>query len=280
MNQEAARGPSRWPLLVILAAMLVVTFSFFRMTWFGVRLSDEALAEKIGSDKPRDVQHALEEMSMRMQGDKDAARPFYDEVCALEEHPETPVRNMVAWVMGMDNGEPRFRDALVRLLEDDAVTVRYNAACSLTTFGDERARPILLEMLEPHRVLAPVSGTVEDVLGHGIAVKLGVQLARIAPAEGDRVEVRCPLEGTIHRVLTGSGGRLEKGDEILSIAPLDVQILEALKGLYLVGRAEDLPLVEAFERGAAGRDPLLQTQARSTAEAIRGRAAQAAPKSQ
>lgn len=266
-------GPARWPLYVILAAMIVVSYSFFRMTWFGVRLSDEALAEKIESDKARDIQHALEELSRRIEEDKAKARPFYDRVLVLERHAEAPVRNMAAWVMGQDNEEPRFRDALGRMLEDEAIVVRYNAACGLTRFADDRARPVLLQMLEPRKVLAPASGKVEDVLGHGLPVEIGRQVARIAPDEGDLVVVRSPLDGSVYRVVTGPGARVESGDEILSIAPNDLQLLEALKGLFLVGRPEDLPAIEPFERGVEGRDPLLQTQARRTAEAIRDRTA-------
>ena len=50
-------------------------------------------------------------------------------------------------------------------------------------------------------------------------------------------------------------------------------VWEALRALYLVGRADDLPDVDRFVRGADGVSPQIAQQARATAEAIRSRSA-------
>jgi hypothetical protein len=48
-------------------------------------------------------------------------------------------------------------------------------------------------------------------------------------------------------------------------------VWEALRALYLIGTAEDLPEVEPYARGINGMSPQIPQQAQATAKAIRAR---------
>jgi pyruvate/2-oxoglutarate dehydrogenase complex dihydrolipoamide acyltransferase (E2) component len=90
---------------------------------------------------------------------------------------------------------------------------------------------------------------------------------------GDRTsnEVRAVVPGTLQRWMVPDGVNVTQGQPILALAPSESMVWEALRALYLVGRAEDLPDVDRFVRGAESFSPQIAQQAQSTSRAIRSR---------
>lgn len=271
------RRRARWPVYLVLLAMILVPAVFWRQVWWGSPLSDQDISERLKHpENVRQTQHALEQLSQRLGRDPESARRFYPQVIALSEHPEPLLRSAVAWLMGEDNRHEPFREHLLRLLGDGAPLVRYNAAIALTRFGDAAARPVLREMLGPHVITAGVngnvaSGTVLDVLHQGDFVRHLTQLALVDRGGGQQDRILAPLEGRLTRVNISKGGRVEPGDEIAAIAPNAAQVEAALRALYLIGRAEDIEAVESYVEPPAGFPDRVAQQARATEAAIRHR---------
>jgi len=212
-----------------------------------------------------------------MQRDPASARPFYPEVLALAGHREPMVRAASAWLMGEDNTYEPFCERLRRLLADAEPVVRYNAATALTRFGDASGRPVLREMLGAHVVKAEWSGaaldgTVVDALREGDFARPLGQLALVDVGGGEQERILAPLEGRLARVRIDKGGRLREGEAIAEIAPNPAQVEAALRGLYLVGRVEDLDVIEPYLEPSAEFPTRVGQQARATAAAVRGRA--------
>ncbi len=67
------------------------------------------------------------------------------------------------------------------------------------------------------------------------------------------------------------GAAVEAGQAIASLAPDQASIWEALRALVLIGRAEDLPVVERHVNRFSNLPEAIQQQARETARAIRER---------
>jgi pyruvate/2-oxoglutarate dehydrogenase complex dihydrolipoamide acyltransferase (E2) component len=87
-------------------------------------------------------------------------------------------------------------------------------------------------------------------------------------------EVRAPVAGRIERVYASDGASLAAGVELLVLAPDGKNAWEALRALYLVGEADDLPEIERYARGeVAGMSDEIKKQAARTAEAVKSRAA-------
>jgi hypothetical protein len=230
---------------------------------------------------PRDVQHACEQISRLLARDPERARQFYDLLAPLADHPDEEIRYVVAWCMGEDNTRhPPFHQALLRMVNDKAPRVRYNAALGLVRFGDPAARGVLREMLLPRAVAArwegPSSeGVVVDVLRKGDPVKPQMQLALVDTGAGDPEPVPAPLGGRVGEVRVVRGASIRQGEPICTIEPTSQQVYEALRALALVGEADDLPYVERYfdadNRFSDGERTRIQTQAQLAAEAIRRR---------
>ncbi len=284
--EEAAptsvKSPPKWPIFLLLAAAVIVPAMFWQRVWFGVPLSDEEIRRRLSQpEKLRQVQHACEQISKRMQRDPAGARQFYDLLVSLSDHSDEQVRCVVAWCMGEDNTRHRpFQQALLRLVNDEAPRVRYNAALALVRFGEQAARPVLCEMLSPYAVSvewegsAP-EGNVIEVLSKKDPVRPLMQLALVDTGDGKPEPVLAPLGGRIGQLMVGVGQRVRKGQPLCTIQPGFQQIYEALRALTLVGEPEDGEYVEpyldphnSFSRTERAR---LQTQARLAAEAIRRR---------
>lgn len=245
---------------------VVIPFLSWYGTWFGRPLTDRQIDSYLQAKKARKVQHALLKVVDRMQRGDSSARRWYPQVRALAQSPVPEIRINAAWAMGQDNKAEEFHQALLPLLEDADPGVRQNAALSLVRFGDARGRPQLLEMLRSCTVRAPRAGTVAFRLKEEEPVGRGALLARI-----DDGEVRSPLAGHFLARLVKDGARLAAGDPLLTLSPSTEQVWEALRALYLVGTAEDLPDVERYTRGSRDMPPRIQQQAELTARAIRAR---------
>ncbi|HEV2022097.1 MAG TPA: hypothetical protein VGQ94_06170 [Terriglobales bacterium] len=267
-------GPMRF--LFFLTAWLIVLlpFLFWRSTWFGRSLSDAEISQYFAeTDKPRHVQHALVQVGERIaRGDKDAER-WYPELVRLATHPVEEIRTTDAWVMGQDVTRPEFHEALRRMLGDASPMVRGNAALSLVRFGDDAGHAQILELLKPVVITAPRAGRVAAIARAGEPANHGTMLARIEAIEagGETAEVRAPITGRVRSLAVKEGADVAAGAELLTLDPGTEQVWEALRALYLVGRAEDLPLLESYQRPSRDLPQRIQQQAAETARAIKAR---------
>ena len=270
------RMSTRQRLLFFLVAWLIVLmpFLFWWNTWFGRALSDKDLNTYLHDEaKPRHIQHALVQLGERMTRHDSTATQWYPEVVRLANHPVEEVRNTDAWVMGQDTSGPGFHDALSKMLQDTSTMVRGNAALSLVRFGDDHGRPQILALLQPATVTAPHDGKVIDASTVGTSIHEGGLIAKLQ--QGDQsTDVRSPIAGRIHGLSAQVGQTVSAGTAIAVVDPGTDQVWEALRGLYLVGQLEDLPVVTRYERELPDIPNHVRQQATDTERAIRERAAQ------
>ncbi|GBC78551.1 hypothetical protein HRbin08_02047 [bacterium HR08] len=280
MSEKTTPQRSRSVLLLLLLAVLFIFIPFLTwyLTWFGRPLTDRQIERYLDDEeKPRHAQHALSQIADRILRGDPSVRRWYPKVVSLAEHPRPEIRLMAAWVMGQDNQAEEFHRALKRLLSDAVPMVRRNAALALVRFGDESGRSEILQMLRAEPIRAPDEGTIALSVSAGDDVRAETLLARIRREDGRQVDVRAPWPGRIERVLTTSGARVRTGEEIFRLIPEPQQAYEALRALYLIGRAEDLPEVERYVNADSAWPEAVREQARRTAHAIRQRAAQSTP---
>ena len=269
-----AQGRRRTPLSFIVLAILfiVVPFLTWYLTWFGRSLSDDSITSYLNdAQNVRHVQQALTQIEERIEkGDQNVKR-WYPKIVELSTSNVTEIRKTVAWVMGQDNKAEEFHTALQKLLQDQQPIVRRNAAVQLVRFGDASGREELRAILRPYSVVAPMEGTITSVLKEGGDAREGVLLARITNSQNQTQELRSPLPGKIINVSAREGSKINAGDEVLKIAPDSDFVYEALRALFLVGQADDLPDVERYAQGVEGMPDQVKQQAAQTAKAIRSR---------
>lgn len=272
-----SRGPSRkypWAILVVIVLFVIIPFISWYGTWFGRPLSDAKMEEYLhDTTKPRNVQHALAQIANRIIDGDQTVRRFYPDVIESSHHEQPEVRMTAAWAMGQDNSYEHFHTALLELLRDPMPGVRHNAALGLVRFGDSSARPELVAMLEPRRIEAEESGTVELIVKEeGVAVAQGGPLARIRRADGTTAEIHAMEAGRVDAIATVDGKSIESGAELMTLWPSADQVWEALRALYLVGQPEDIPSIQRYTRPTPAMPDRIVKQAASTIEAIRDRA--------
>ncbi len=245
-------------------AIVLMPFLFWRSTWFGRSLSDKQINEYLSDNtKPRHIQHALVQVGERMARGDRSAQQWYPTLVKLADYPVEEVRNTDAWVMGQDNQQPQFQQALFGMLNDRAGTVRANAALSLVRFGDARGRAQIIAMLLPVKINSARAGTLSDIAKPGQTVREGGLVARI-----DDEEVRAPETGRVVSVNYRKGMLVAAGTEIAVLEPPVEQVWEGLRALYLIGQAEDLPLVRSYQRASSQVPQRIQQQAAETERAI------------
>ncbi|MGI9106202.1 MAG: HEAT repeat domain-containing protein [Pyrinomonadaceae bacterium] len=277
LSSPGAQTPSRprspWPLAVVAALFIVLPFLSWYGTSFWRPLNDDEIEKYLSDEqKPRHVQHALEQIDRRIVKKEVEVRKWYPRIIALAGNSPTDIRLAAAWVMGDDNTAEEFHTALLRLLDDPDPAVRRMAALSLSRFGDRNSRPELLSMLRPYYLEIEEGGTLETVLPVRSLLSRGSLVARVRDEKGRVHEVRAPVAGKIERVAMSVGASLNAGDALLLLAPDARNVWEALRGLHLVGEMEDLPEVERYAQGMAGMSEETKKQANRTAAAIRSRA--------
>jgi hypothetical protein len=274
----AGLGP-RWKIGIIVIALLfvVMPFLFWRATWFGLPLTDKQIEDNLAdAENPRKTQHALTQISEHILRGDPSAKRWYPQVMALGSSKNDELRITAAWVMGQDNSYAEFHRALLAMLGDGNPMVRHNAALSLVRFGDASGRADIVAMLRPYAMPAPQAGTLAQRLKIDDAVNPGTLLARIkfkAPGNPleQELEVRSKVPGRIERWIAQDGASVAAGEEFVLIAPSHDMIWEALRALYLVGQAEELPDVERFLGRTEGMPAQIATQAGITAQKIRER---------
>jgi len=274
------KAPSRkypWAILVVLVLLDVTAFLSWYGSWFGRPLSDAKMTEYLhDQNKPRNVQHALEQLVNRIIARDQSATRFYPDVIAAAQYQQAEVRMTAAWVMGQDNTHEDFHSALRPLLQDPSPGVRHNAALGLVRFGDSSGRSELIAMLEPYSVRAASAGVVELIIKEeGIAVAAHGPLARVKQDDGNTIEIRAPEASRIESVLVTNSSKVEAGSELMTLGPSTEQVWEALRALYLIGQPEDIPYVQRYTRPVSAIPDWIAKQAAYTVEAIRERAARA-----
>jgi biotin carboxyl carrier protein len=235
-------------------------------------LSEDDIGKYLTEEKNvRHVQQALTQIEERVEKGDQSVKRWYSQVAALAGSPVVEIRKTVAWVMGQDNKAEEFHAGLLKLVRDEHPAVRRNAAVQLVRFQDATGRPELRATLRPYDVASPFEGQVSSVLRAGADVRENALLARITNDQNQVQELRSPLSGKLSGVSAGEGARVKAGDVVLKIAPDAEFVFEALRALFLVGEAEDLPDVERYVAGVEGMPERVRQQAEQTAKAIRSR---------
>jgi hypothetical protein len=276
VNVIAARSRVRGsgPILILAILFVVASFLAWYFTWFGRGLSDAEISNYLIDEKrPRHVQHALLQIEQRMERGDPGVRKWYPQLVVLSGNAETEFRLTVAWLMGFDNQAKEFHEALLKLVQDAEPIVRRNAALALVRFNDNAGRRELVSVLKPHIVKAPADGVIDSILREGSQISRGALLVRILQADGKVIEVRAPLSGMVE-LAKEKGARLTEGDELLSLNSDEASVWEALRGLSLIGEAEDLEAVEVYATGSKSVAPRIKEQATLTAKAIKSRSNQ------
>jgi biotin carboxyl carrier protein len=273
VGSSRAAVARRWSFVVLILAFLLVLmpFLFWRSSWLGRPLSDEAMDGALADTAhPRNIQHALSQIADRILRRDPIVKRWYPQVAGLASSPVDQIRLTAAWVMGQDNSVPEFHEALLRLLDDPQPMVRSNAALALVRFGDPSGRPAIVAMLRPFSLVAPEAGKLSERLKVGDVVNPGTLVGRLE-AGGREADVRSTVPGTLEQWLVANGTAVAARQEIVRLAPSPQAVWEALRGLYLLGQPEDLPAVLPYARGAAGMPARVQQQAQLTALEIQSR---------
>src|SRR4029077_15970643 len=194
------------------------------------------------------------------------------EMVRLALHPVEEVRNTDAWVMGQDTSGPGFHETLLKMLQDPSPMVRGNAALSLVRFGDAIGRPQIVALLQPARIVAPTAGSVTDTDKVGTSIHQGGLVAKLQDGQ-QSTELRSPMSGRIRTISVAPGTRVAAGTEIATVDPGDEQVWEALRALYLMGQADDLPAIRPYTRDLPEISARVRRQATQTEKTIRDRAA-------
>jgi len=239
--------PASRPILFLAVLFVAATFLAWYFSWFGRGLSDADISKYLADEKnPRQVQHALLQIQQKMERGDPSAKNWYPQLVALSGNPETEFRLTVAWLMGFDNKAPEFHEALLKLLKDPEPIVRRNAALALVRFDDSSGREELVAMLRPYIVKAPADGIIANSMRDGATVARRTLLARIQEPDGKIVELRSPLPGRIEKINEPNGSQVKRDDDLLTINSDEDSVWEALRGLALVGTAEDVPLIQSY----------------------------------
>jgi len=240
------------PILILAALFLIATFLAWYFTWFGRGLSDADISKYLSDTKnPRHVQHALLQIQQRIERGDPAAKNWYPQIQALSSSPETEFRLTVAWLMGFDNRSTEFHNSLLMLVNDNEPIVRRNAALALVRFNDDHGHDELIAVLKPFAVKSTAAGLVSSTLHAGSDVSRGTLLGRIQQADGKVTEVRSPLPGKINQLLRENGAQVNAGDDILTLNSDEASVWEVLRGLSLIGRTDDLPIVRTYTNSSS-----------------------------
>jgi HEAT repeat protein len=266
-----SRFRSTWPLLLVAGLFVVGAFSTWYFTWFGRELNDQDISTYLADEQhPRKAQHALVQIQQRIDRHDPAVKQWYPQLVKLADSRETELRLTLAWLMGADSNSKEFHETLLKLLKDLEPIVRRNAALALVRFGDASGRGELRTVFEPYELKSPSEGTLSSTLRAGAKVSRGTLLARIQ--EGNAIaEVRSPLPATVDNLVMQSGARVNLGDLLLTLRSDEESVWEALRGLALIGSADDIPLIEQYVK-ASSLSERNKEQAALTVKAIQGRA--------
>jgi biotin carboxyl carrier protein len=264
----------RWTYAVLLLALAFVLMPYllWNATWFGKPLTDGQISKALGDHAhARKIQHALAQIESRMEKGDPMARQWYPTLVNLAADDRYEIRLTDAWVMGQDPTVPEFHPVLQKLLSDPNSMVQRNAALSLVRFQDASGRPLILSMLQPYPLTAPVAGKLKARLKPGDVLNPGTLVGKIETA-GESREVRSEVPGTLQNWASADGSSVSPGQTILLISPSPEMAWEALRALYLIGEPTDIPQIAPYARGVEGMPPQVKQQASLAIDSIRLRA--------
>ncbi len=271
VSPEMRRVRASGPILILAFLFVIGAFLTWYFTWFGRELSDADISQYLVDEKhPRRVQHALLQIQQRIERNDGSARQWYPQLVAFSNHSEPEFRLTAAWIMGFDNKSPEFHEALLKLVKDAEPIVRRNAALALVRFNDASGREEMLGILKPYELKSANEGEVSSTLQVGSQVARGTLIGRVIQGDGKMVEVRSPLPGKIERIMAASGSKVAPGAVLLTINSDEQSVWEALRGLSLIGKPEDVSEVKRFAEDTAQAERI-RKQAALTANAIKGR---------
>ncbi len=269
----ASRVRASGPILFLAILFVVASFLSWYFTWFGRNLSDSEITKFLVDEKhPRHVQHALLQIQERIERGDKTAKQWYPQIIALSSNPEKEFRLTVAWLMGADNTSEDFHNALRRLLVDPETIVRRNAALALVRFSDSSGHAELIAILEPLTINAPATGLLASTLSSGAQVSRGSLLARIQEPNNEVTTVRSPFPGIVDRILVANSSRVSRGDPVMTIKSDEQSIWEALRALSIVGKKDDLSIIERYASGNSSVSDRIRRQAAMTAKSIQRQA--------
>ena len=214
------------------------------------------------------------QIQQRLERSDPTAKQWYPKILDLASHPETEFRLTTAWLMGFDSQSGEFHQSLLKLVRDPEPIVRRNAALALVRFSDPSGRPELVSMLTPYVVTATAEGEVASTLKEGATLARGTLLARITQPDKSTVELRSPLPGKLERIISSSGSKVVPGAALMTINSDEDSLWEALRGLALIGDAQDMPAIEPYANGSAASSDRIKQQAVLAIKAIQGRVKQ------
>jgi len=259
------------PILILAALFLVATFLAWYFTWFGRGLSDADIGKYLNDTKnPRHVQHALLQVQQRIERGDPSAKNWYPQILTLSSNSETEFRLTIAWLMGFDNRSTEFHNSLLTLVNDDEPIVRRNAALALVRFNDDHGHDELIAILKPFTVKSNATGVVSSTLHAGSDVSRGTLLGRVQQTDGKVIEIRSPLPGKIEQIFKANSVQVNPGDEVLTLNSDEASVWEALRGLSIIGRAGDVPLIQSYA-GCSAVTQRVKEQAKLTANAIQAK---------
>jgi hypothetical protein len=255
----------------LVAGSALVTWLFWRGVTFSARLSDDDLEAALSpAASVRQAEHGLEEVTRRHDENRPGMDRWARHVVEASRRAEIPVRRVAAWSMQWDVARPEYGARLREMIASDPdPTVRRNAAVSLARARDPAARPVLRSMLEPWVVTAPVAGTIVSVLPPGRRAQLDGMVARIETSGGGRAEASTPVPGQVIEAPVPEGGTVTAGARVATLAPDPDHAFNAAGGLFFVGTADDIPLLEMAAGPHSGLGPRVASQARAAIQAIR-----------
>jgi hypothetical protein len=271
VSEVRRRVPGSKPILILAGLFIAATFLAWYFSWFGRELSDADISKYLADEKnPRHVQHALLQIQQRIERGDASARNWYPQLVTLSGNSETEFRLTVAWLMGFDNNSQEFHNALLKLLRDEEPIVRRNAALALVRFNDNSGREELVSVLRPYLLKAPADGLVASSMHEGTKVARRTPLARIQQSDGKVVELRSPLPGRVSQIFKPNGSQITHDEDLISLNSDEQSVWEALRGLAIVGKPEDLPMIESYANSndASAR---IKEQAGLTAKSINHR---------
>lgn len=274
--------PQRWLIVVLVLtfAFVLMPYLFWQATWFGRPLDDTQMAKAFADTQhPREAQHALSQIADRMENPNSAtrasAKAWYPQVVVMSSSSESALRSTAAWVMGKDPTSPEFHQTLAKLSTDNDPMVQRNAALSLVRFGDASGHDLIVSMLKPWVLSSPAAGKLAERLTVNEAVNVGTLVGRIENT-GDKVEIRTKMPGTLDLWLVKDGTEVSAGQPIAQLDPGSDVVLNALAGLYFIGRADDISAIAPYTRGVPGMPLSVAQQAQMTLNAIHSRPVSAA----
>jgi hypothetical protein len=267
LNRMRASGP----ILILAALFLIATFLAWYFTWFGRGLSDADISKYLNDTKnPRHVQHALLQIQQRIERGDPSAKNWYPQILTLSSSSETEFRLTIAWLMGFDNRSTEFHNSLLTLVNDDEPIVRRNAALALVRFNDDHGHDELIAILTPFAVKSNATGVVSSTLRAGSDVSRGTLLGRVQQPDGRVVEIRSPLPGKIDQIFKANGVQVNSGEDLLTLNSDEASVWEALRGLSIIGKYADLPVVQSYSESSAVTQRVKE-QAKLTASAIQAK---------